>query len=544
MRDVRSFIFTAFVFVGLISSARTVELKMSQCQKPLATAINKVTQSLKTSDTIILNFDKKGKYMFDRTVRARCNVEMKGLGENKTKLILAEGVDNSGKLLFSNDCYFYFEYPQKGAQGSVFIHDLGIEMQSHSKLWWPNRAMHLFKITDANRVKIIRTKSSLHNAVITNFDLRSCSNVTIEKNEIINYNYSEGGGCVWSRGNQRNVTVKNNVFRKFGKDEAFAAWGIEKTGNYVIENVDVSNNVFYYGNYRNSDTKNSATMLLSLCHFRGEYVTDSHYDIKNVSISNNDIYLDYPMRFVVMVKFDDLVSSSNINLCGNNIYKSLDCTKSMTREIVDFKVDDGSISNTGLLINDNTSTCAHIDSEKNVMNSNIFISLSQGKVKSSNNILNSENRLQFFYIGNNGGELTMNNNQVKGLYVLGSVKGGSKPLEKAVINAANNEFTGDTRIYCVKVNEMQLSFTHNVFNSSDYHFFLQEAALNTSLNFDGNTVNSLAGKGTMFANYTGTAYKFKDVRVANNVFRGLSKKELENSFVRVSKKNFSNNTYR
>ena len=544
MKISRLSLLITFAVIGLVSTARTVELKMSQCQKPYAEFINNVTKTLSTNDTIILNFDKKGNYQFDRTVRARCNVEMKGLGESKTKIILTEGVDNTGKLLFSNDCYFYFEYPVNGNKGSVSIHDLGIEMQKHSTLWWPNRVMHLFKITHANHVTITKTKSSLHNAVITNFDLRSCSNVTIENNEIINYNYSEGGGCVWSRDNQRNIVIRNNVFRKFGKDEAVAAWGTEKTGSYVIENVDISNNTFYYGNHLNSSTDNSATMLISLCHFRGDYVKDSHFKISDVNITNNDIYLDYPMRFVMMVKFDDLVTSSNINLCGNNIHKSSECTKHMTREIVDFKIEDGSSSNTGLLINNNTLTCAHIDKDKNVMNSNIFISMTQGRVEASNNNLDAEDRLQFFYLSSDGGVLTMNNNQAKGLYVLGSVKGGSKPLERATINASENEFTGDTRIYCLKVNELNLNFTNNIFNSSDYHFFLQEAALTTSINFDGNTINALTGKGTMFANYTGGIYKFKEVRVSNNTFRGVSKKSLENAFVNVNKKIFTNNIYR
>ncbi|MBR6489753.1 MAG: hypothetical protein IKT03_04375 [Muribaculaceae bacterium] len=544
MKNIRLSLFITFILVCLISNARTVELKMSECKKPYAVSINNVTRSLNTKDSIILNFDKKGKFIFDRTVRARCNIEIKGLGIDETKIILTEGIDNSGKKLFSNDCYFNFDYPKAGNQGSVFIHDIGIEMQKHSELWWPNSIMHLFKITHANKVHIIRTKSSLHNAIITNFDLRSCSNVTIENNEIINYNYSEGGGCVWSRDNQRNVVVRNNVFHKFGKDEVIAVWGTEKTGDFVIENVDISNNTIYYGNYLNSGTENTATMLMSLCHFRGDYVKDSHFKIDNVSISDNNIYLDYAMRFVMMLKFDDLVTSSNINLCDNKIHKSLKCTKSMTREIVDFKVEDGSSSKTSISISGNSSTCERINNEKYELNSNVFIALNQGKIEANNNNLDCENRLQFFYLSDNGGELTMNNNQVKGLYVLGTIKGSGQPLKRAVISADGNEFTGDTRIYCRNIDELTLNFTNNIFNSSNYHFFLQEAATNTSIKFDGNTINSLTGKGTMFANYTGTAYKFKEVRVSNNVFRGISKKELENAFVKVGNKTFKNNIYR
>lgn len=540
MRNVRLAIFATLALVSFIASARTVEIKMSQCPKPLAVSINNVTKSLGVSDTVILNFDKKGNYEFDRTVRARCNVVMKGLGEKKTKIVLTEGVDSKGKMLFSNDCYFYYEYPKNGNLGWVSIHDLAVEMTKHSKLWWNGKTMHLFKITHANKVDVTRTKTSLHNAVITNFDLRSCSNVTVENNEIINYNYSEGGGCVWSRDNQRNVVIRNNVFRKYGKDEVIAAWGTEKTGSYVIENLDISNNTIYYGNYQGGSTSNSATMLMSLCHFRGDYVHDSHFKISNVNVAGNNIYLDYSMRFMMLIKFDDLVTHSNIKLCGNTIHKSRDCTKSMTREIVDFMVEDGSAGNNSILIKDNTSTCAHIDHDKHTLNSNVFISMTQGKVEATGNELDCENRGQFFYISDKDATLTMNDNQATGLYVLGTVKG----CNSAAINAHGNELSGDTRIYCNNAKALDLNFTGNTFNSSNYHFFLQEAALNTSLTFEDNTINALEGKGTIYANYTGKAYNFKKVSVTGNVFKGVARKDVENTLVKASNKRINNNVYR
>ena len=62
MKNIRLSLFITFILVCLISNARTVELKMSECKKPYAVSINNVTRSLNTKDSIILNFDKKGKF--------------------------------------------------------------------------------------------------------------------------------------------------------------------------------------------------------------------------------------------------------------------------------------------------------------------------------------------------------------------------------------------------------------------------------------------------------------------------------------------------
>ena len=72
--------------------ARTVEIKMSQIGKPLTDNLMPVTSSLTNNDQLILNFDKAGKYELDGTILIRCDVVIKGLGPNSTKVILKDGV--------------------------------------------------------------------------------------------------------------------------------------------------------------------------------------------------------------------------------------------------------------------------------------------------------------------------------------------------------------------------------------------------------------------------------------------------------------------
>ena len=81
-----------------------------------------------------------------------------------------------------------------------------------------------------------------------------------------------------------------------------------------------------------------------------------------------------------------------------------------------------------------------------------------------------------------------------------------------------------------------MNFTNNTFNSEDYHFFLQDGARTTSIVFDGNTVNALTLKGTMFANYSGKQCGFTKLQVTNNVFNGLSRKSIDDSFKSIKNK--------
>lgn len=76
----------AITLLAINAQARTVEIKISQCSKPLAVGINNVSKTLAPSDKLILNFDKKGEYVIDRTVRVKCDFEMKGLERIKSRL--------------------------------------------------------------------------------------------------------------------------------------------------------------------------------------------------------------------------------------------------------------------------------------------------------------------------------------------------------------------------------------------------------------------------------------------------------------------------
>ncbi len=511
------------MFAFLCSQARIVELKMSTCSEPYAVAINNISKSLNADDKLIINFDKKGKYRIDRTVRARCDVLMMGVGRNKTQIIVTEGVDNTGKSLFTNDCYFFFEYPKGGNKGEVIVKDLSITMEKHSKQWWPCKEMHLFKIMHASKVTIENTSTSMHNEVITNFDLRSCSNVRIANNEIVNYHDAAGGGCVWSRDNQRNVLITNNVIKKSGRDEAIAVWGSEKSGNFVIENVEISSNDISYSSFSDDDTDLKAHILITLGHYKDQWVENSHCNISNINITGNHITLDYPLKYVMMVKFDQLATKHGIVIKDNSIYKSRKCAKLAKSTVADFLIEDGSMGNSTVLIEGNSSRGEKVALDRYALNCYVFLSLTQGKVALENNVLNYSGDLRLLHLASPaGGAVALTGNEVNGLYNLASIISDNSVIDKVDFVAQDNKFAGDTRIYLKNLNNGVFKFIGNTFRSNNYHLLFQDLPLREmSLIFERNNVISVVDNATMCANYSGFKGKFNSVTIKDNIFRGI-----------------------
>lgn len=117
-------------------------------------------------------------------------------------------------------------------------------------------------------------------------------------------------------------------------------------------------------------------------------------------------------------------------------------------------------------------------------------------------------------------------------------------IDDASITATNNTLSGDTRIYCRNVKNLSLDFSNNVLNSSNYHFFLQEGAEQTSITFKDNVVNALTGKGIIFANYSGKPCRFNNVTILNNTFNGLKSGNVSDPFKKVNKLQIKGNIYK
>ncbi len=529
------------LFFASSAMARTLEIKMSTCPKPYLENIRSMTAALRNNDVLILNFDKEGTYEFDGSFKFRCNTTIKGVGSQKTKVIVREGFAG-GKSKMLDDTFFAVHGSSR-TKVKVAISDIRFELASHKGVLWEKAPKHIVKICDGDGIIINNVSFLSTDAVLTHVDLRDCSNAVIENCLFENYNNCEDGGCLWSRGNQENITVKNNSFSKYGKDEVLAFWG----GNYHdnsdtrMSNITVDGNDFYYGNKIKSSKSFLMSVFICFYHFVENSVHNKCY-VSNIAFTNNSIKIDAPTYRDISLNFDPLATVDGIELSNNTIINTTK-TSTTSNYLNDIVVSAASNVMRPIIIKNNK-----VKSSGEVLNDGrncgyTFISLENADLIIDGNVIDSDNGVRLVWCRTGNVNIDMRNNQAFGLDKT-SVLGSGKSMLNINMSATGNKFSGDTRIYCNNVNNMFLTFKNNTFNSSDYHFFLQEAAQQTYIIFENNIVNALSRKGTMFANYSGKPYNFTKLQVANNTFTGMARKAVDDPFKSVRNKIISGNIYR
>lgn len=521
------------------AKARTIEIKMSECPKPLLENVRNILSQATRRDVVVLNFDKAGTYEFDGSIRIPCNAIIKGVDSKNTRVIVKEGVAN-GKSKMLDDTFFKI-VGTANHKVKAEVHDIRFELASHKGTLWETAPKHIVKVNHGDGLKFDNVSFYSTDAVITHLDLRQCSNVVVENCLFENYNNCREGGCLWSRGNQRNLVVKNNIFYKYGQDEALGVWGGNEPYNVEMRNILVDSNKFYYENKTKCKTRYPINNLITFCHFETQN-TKYECDIDSIVVRNNDIEMREAVKRDIKLVLDKLAKVGYIEISGNNI---INTSKGSIRDafMMDFEIRCAGQVETPIIIKGNhvKSNCEVLSPSKDSGYS--FAWVSGSNVEISDNVIESEYPLAFINCKDGDVKVKLENNQVGNLCNTAIIS-SSTPLKNVTIQAYNNEFTGDTRIYCRNVDSFVLDFQNNIFNSTDYHFFLQESAAVGSIVFKGNTVNAKTGKGIMVANYTGKSYKFSKLNVTNNVFNGLTRSSIEDSFKNVKTKDINNNIYR
>lgn len=525
----------------LAVSARTIEVKLSQCPKPLLENVRNRVANATANDVVILNFDKAGKYEFDGSISIKCNTIIKGVGSKNTRVIVKEGF-SGGKSTMKGDTFFAV-YGTPSRKVKVEVRDIRFELASHKGTLWETAPKHIIKICDGDGIVVDNATFLSTDAVITHVDLRDCSNVVVQNCLFENYNNCREGGCLWSRGGQNNIVVRNNVFWKYGNDEAFGCWGgVVKDADVAIKNVTVEGNKFFYENKTKSKNNISIDVLITFAHHGDERVKHK-CAIDNIVFRNNTLTNNAPSKRNFLLNFDDMATLGKIEVYENTIKNNSRCQVS-DGYMTDISINTGVKNKGEIFISDN-----NVYNEAEILwdgkhSGYTFIGVKNGNVQVSNNYVQSDYPVAFVWCHGGNTLLNLNNNTASMLYNTVILNSSTK-LEKVVINAEGNEFSGDTRFYCNNIDELELNFTNNIFNSSNDHFFVQEGAPKTSVVFDGNTINSLSGKGIMFANYSGKPYKFTKLQVTNNIFNGITKKSIGDSFNKnVTNKIIQNNIYR
>lgn len=543
---------------ALSAMAKVFTIDVSTAKGELTQYLRERCKAATRSDTILLNIP-KGEYTLNGTVEFKSNVVIKGAGTDESTIVLNNGNDSEEFKAFTDDTFLMFhgklDYPI-----SVGISDLTIKLMEHKGIWWhdANKTSEKLavKIYHANHVDIHHVNSYLSHAIITNYDLRVCSNVSITDCIISNYNNDITGGNLWIRGETHNVTIKRNRFYKYGNDEAFSLFGnVTNTNGYVNGNISrtdisIEDNEFHYGYDGKDKVSNVVNNTLITVESDKRWMTTT----QNLTFKNNKFYINDECHRCFRVKFFE--NDNHQNICFNNnqiVNENLHSENRYYR--YDFEIIDKSeIQDTIRIINNN------VINKNSVLNSSktngySFLFLHGGNIDMTGNkivstittdpITGKNTGVQLVWCGAEGGVVIMRNNVCKGVMCISTVgeAGGTKHF---TLNASNNHFTGNTRVYCHKIDRLDLNFTGNTLVSNNTNFFLQEFANKGTVTFNNNDVTVKSGDGrlmTHWSNGSTDAMRFERLEVNNNIFRGMKgEKDMLKYFNNVGKRKVKNNT--
>lgn len=546
------------MLVSLGAGARTQVVTVSKLKGELTANLRGIFKGLNCSDMVIINFDKPGKYVLKGTVECNSNIEIKGVGSKKVTIVLDKGSDADGFKAFTDDTFIKAagtrEHPI-----TVSIHDVAINLKQHKGIWWENAAMFGVKIYHANKVDICRVNSYADNAIFTNFDLRVCSNITFKNCNITNYNNCMAGGNLWIRGEACNVDIADNTFRKYGNDEIFGIFEAtvdaytNRLAHVARENISVSNNKFIYGSEDGRcDIFND--VLVSFNTTANE-ITAKNYGCHNkyVAFTNNRFEINSLCRKTINIGFSEEDTQEDISLVGNEFENNrIDTDEKYYHQDI-FIIDKSQKRNPVYF-------CANtINNHMPVVNKfgttgNTIAMLRGGHIQMEGNIINDyapsspltneELGTTLLWCGEQGGKATLLNNEATGMKLLANVSEGAG-IDRFIINAYDNRFEGDTRIYCNNVRRLYLLFNRNTFFSSNMNFFLQEFATEGALVFKNNEVH--AQNGQLMTHWSSTptsAMRFHTLEVTDNTFYGTKgEKDVLRNITNVKHRDVSGNIY-
>ena len=543
--------------------ARTYTIDVTTPKGNLTEYLREKCKTATRDDLIELNFG-KGEFTIEGTVEFKCSAVIKGAGRDQTTIVLNNGKNKNGFKAFTDDTFLMFHGSVKQPI-SVKFSDISIRLKEHKGIWWNesdlSAAKFAVKIYHANLVDIRRVDSYMSNAIITNFDMRVCSNVTVEDCIISNFNNCSAGGNLWVRGEQHNINIKNNIFYKYGNDELIGVYGNMTDATRNIKDnasrtdIFIEDNEIYYG-YDGKDKDPSVANHTLITLQTGDNQDKLVITTRNFHVRNNKIFINDECRRSFLLLLSKSDHHRGIFFENNEIVHS-DLHSSNKYYMHDIDIRDHSVGQDSIYVINNTITSKN--SVLNIYNTigYSFLLLRGGNVSMRGNKIVStattdpytgkDSGVQLVWCAEEGGTVTMCNNVCKGVKCIATV-GSGNGTKQFKLNAFNNYFTGDTRVYCHKVERLDLNFSNNTLLSNSQNFFLQEFATKGTVIFNNNDVTVSSGDGrfmTHWSDVSTNSMKFEQLEVKNNVFRGVkSEQDMFKKITNVKKRNIRSNSYR
>ena len=558
--------FTKYVIVTAIAcmaalsvQARTITINAKTVKGNLTEYLRNAGQSANYKDTVVLNFA-KGSYTIDGSVIFNCHLVMRGEGQQHTTVVFNKGNDRGSFKAFTDDC-FIDVFGTLAHPLSADISDIYFQLQDHKGIWWENSRNYLFKIRHCNSVNITRVKSYINNAVSTNFDLHVCSNVNVTDCDIINYNNSEGGGCLWLRGEMHNVNIKRNKITKYGKDEALAVFDrlVDNSKKYIRgkasrSDIFIEDNEIVYGGYNGKDKNPDATCGMVLSLFTDHKKSDDRCLTRNFHLRGNKFVINDVCTRCMYIGFDPADEHSDIFIENNEIVHN-SSGRNEPFYYCDIEVHDLSASSDVIQINGNSLKNNHTIMNKFGTTGYAFLVTRGGHVSMADNtIVNYVTRiastgkpygieLVWHKSDGNNSDVTMTGNVCKGLDCIAHI-GAWQLADAFSLNARNNYFSGITRVNCESINKLDLDFTGNTFNSTSETFFLEGFGQKGNVVFNSNEVTVSNGRGQFLTrNHGSSGGRIDKLEIQNNVFKGVkNENDMFRNVTNVGKRKIKKNS--
>ncbi len=538
----------------LQAAAATRTIKVSQITGELTQALRKATADLTAADKAVIQFDKAGTYTLKGTVGMKCSATITGMGRDNTTIVLDKGTDRTGFKAFT-DIYFlaFYGYPSQPIQ--VEISDLTFKLREHTGIWWKTDPRHAIEIMHANKVTVTRVASYLQDAVITNMDLRNCSNVTITDCIFSNYNNCNASGNLWLRGESKNVTITGNKFCKYGNDESLAIFGSDANAHTHAtrpllpkHNITVSGNEFNYGGYKSKTIDNSVVCDVLIAIFGDDAKPNTSGSFADVHFDNNVVNVTAPLKRVFMANFNQADEHSNFTISGNTINNNASSDDDLNYYKMDFMLIDRSSGNEPLQLVGNKVLTRHIPTGSSGSSKYTHLIANGGSYLLSGNTVRCTPSagMTLLWPDKNGAHFTLRDNHYSGMAYL-ALFSRDNDIAASSITASGNTFQGSTGIYCKNVASLDLDFDQNTFNSTSGMWFLNDFAATGSLSFTSNQVTVATRNGKLMQHSSSKSLgsmRFGTLTVTGNTFVGVSKSNLLANISNIGKKTVHSNSYR
>ncbi len=407
----------------------------------------------------------------------------------------------------------------------------------------PHDEYMIFKFCNVNGITMrnVEVVQRVSNS-ITCVDFRHCDDVDIEGCTFVNYQGEKFtdelgvGGCLWLRTGCRNVSIRNNVLKKSGNDEALCFFYRVESNGATWKNISVTGNTIEYS--KRSDGKSLPIDLLIGVHSysknpKGDFSTWENFDFSNNIVKCEDVV--GRIFDVHNFKSDNFI---NVKVHDNTFIRNYasDAVTFVGGTSIDFAVKEDvagnensvrtpiEIYNNQILLNHSLKYSKEAQGHQEILNDGSSVKFYGNTVDGRNLQVTGapdtfdEKRFILCHIDNHRAETEIFNNKLLNMGFL-STTNSNKNICDARLSVRDNHITGDCRSYWNEMAGIDYIFAGNICEDTGWLLLFQSNKLGKDCSFT--VTDNLFSKKASVAEMSGSmGYFTSPQRISRLVFTG------------------------